>query len=192
MRYEGLKDGTVVLLREPKMDDVEGSLKFFRNLPPEDRRYLRTDVTRRDVIERRIRQATEGRVHRVIALVHDQIVADGALERSDETWRRHMGEIRVVVAREFQHRGLGKLIIADLHSTAQQQGVEKVVAKMAAPQAGARKIFEKLGFHMDSVLPDYIKDANGKPQSLVVMSCSLDEMSMDMKDVYQIDDRPDG
>jgi L-amino acid N-acyltransferase YncA len=174
------------------MDDVEGSLQFFRNLPPEDRRYLRTDVTRRDVIERRIRQATEGRVHRVVALVHDQIVADGALERSEETWRRHMGEIRVVVAREFQKRGLGKLIIADLHRTAQQCGVEKVVAKMAAPQAGARKIFEKLGFHMDSVLPDYIKDANGNPQSLVVMSCSLDEMSMDMKDVYHHDDRPDG
>jgi RimJ/RimL family protein N-acetyltransferase len=192
MRYEGLKDGTVVLLREPTMDDVELSLHFYRNLPPEDRLYLRVDVTQRDVVERRIRQVVEGRVHRIVAIVDDRIVADGTLERSDETWRRHQGEIRVVVAREYQRRGLGKLVIADLYRTAQHLGVEKIVAKMAAPQTGARKIFEKLGFHVDSVLPDFIKDAEGKLQSLVVMSCTLDELSRELKGFYKTDDWPDG
>lgn len=174
------------------MDDVEPSLRFYRNLPPEDRRYLRVDVTQRDVVERRIRKAMEGRIHRIIALVDDQIVADGTLERSEEMWRRHLGEIRVVVAREYQRRGLGRLIIADLYRTAEQQGVEKIVAKMAAPQTGARKIFERLGFHVDSVLPDYIKDADGKLQSLVVMTCSLDELSKELKDFHRTDDWPDG
>lgn len=192
MGYEGLRDGTVVLVRKPTMDDVERSLHFYRNLPPEDRLYLRVDVTQRDVVERRIRQVVEGRVHRIVAVVDDQIVADGTLERSEETWRRHQGEIRVVVAREFQRRGLGRLVIRDLYRKAQQRGVEKIVAKMAAPQAGARKIFERLGFHVDSVLPDYIKDAEGQLQSLVVMSCTLSELSKELKGFYKTDDWPDG
>jgi L-amino acid N-acyltransferase YncA len=96
------------------------------------------------------------------------------------------------VAREYQRRGLGKLVIADLYRTAQHLGVEKIVAKMAAPQTGARKIFEKLGFHVDSVLPDFIKDAEGKLQSLVVMSCTLDELSRELKGFYKTDDWPDG
>ncbi len=192
MRLEGLKDGTTVLLREPTMDDVDLSLRFFLDLPPEDRRYLRVDVTKRDVVERRIRHAVEGGIHRTIALVEEQIVADGALEFSGDTWRRHVGEIRVIVARRFQRRRLGALLIADLHRTAQKLGFEKVVAKMAAPQMGARKIFERLGFRVDSVLPDYIKDADGNLQSLVVMSRSLDETWKELRDFYRTDDWPDG
>ncbi len=192
MGYEGLKDGTIVLLREPTMDDVERSLRFYGNLPREERRYLKVDVTQRDVVERRIRQAVEGRIHRIVAIVDDQIVADGTLERSDEIWRRHLGEIRVVVAREHQRRGLGKLSIADLYRQAQQRGVEKIVAKIAGPQVGARKVFEKLGFHVQSVLPDFIKDADGELQSLVVMSCTLDELSKEMKGFNKTDDWPDG
>jgi GNAT superfamily N-acetyltransferase len=192
MKFEGLKDGTTVLLREPTMDDVEGSFRFFQDLPPEDRRYLRVDVTKRDIVERRIRDSVEGRIYRLLALMDDKIVADGALEFSGERWRQHVGEIRVIVAREYQRLRLGALLIKALYHTAHDRGVEKVVAKMAAPQTGARKIFERLGFHVDSVLPDYIKDADGNLQSMVVMSCSLDEMSRELKGFYKTDHWPDG
>ena len=85
-----------------------------------------------------------------------------------------------------------EIVIADVYRTAQKLGFEKVVAKMAAPQTGARKIFERLGFRVDSVLPDYIKDADGMPQSLVVMSRSLDETWKELRDFYRTDDWPDG
>jgi L-amino acid N-acyltransferase YncA len=134
----------------------------------------------------------EGTIHRIIALDDDDIVADGTLEFSEDLWRRHLGEIRVVVAPEYKRRGLGKLIIADLFRTAKQHGVEKVVAKMAAPQASARKIFERLGFHVDSVLPEYIKDADGNLDSLVIMSCTLDELSEELRGFFRTDDWPDG
>jgi RimJ/RimL family protein N-acetyltransferase len=187
-----LKYGTTVILREPTMADVERSLRFYRGLPPEDRRFLKHDVTKRDVVVRRIQQSVEGTIHRIFALVKDEIVADGTLEFSQDIWRRHLGEIRVVVARMFQRRGLGKLIIADLYNTAKQRGVEKIVAKMAAPQKASRKIFERLGFHVDSLLPEYIKDVDGNLQSLVIMSCTLDELSEELKGFYKSDDWPDG
>jgi len=192
VRLVGLKDGTAVFLRDMRMDDVDRSLRFFLDLPPEDRRYLRVDVTKRDVVERRIRHAVAGGAHRIVALADDKIVADGSLEFSGESWRRHVAEIRVIVAREYQRLRLGAVVISELFRTAQQRDVEKVVAKMAAPQTGARKIFDKLGFRVDSVLPDYIKDADGKLQSLVIMTCALGEMQKEMKDFYKAEDWPDG
>jgi ribosomal protein S18 acetylase RimI-like enzyme len=192
MKFEALKDGTPVVLREPTMDDIDDSLHFFMGLPREDRRYLRVDVTQRDNVELRIKDAVEGRTYRLIALVGDKIVADGALEFSREEWRRHAGEIRAIVAHDYQRRGLGALMIKALYGIAHQRGVEKLVAKMASPQAGARKTLERLGFHVDSVLPDYIKDANGNVQSMVVMSCTLDELSKELKGFYKTDHWPDG
>ncbi len=192
MKIEALRYGTTVILREPTMDDVEDSLRFFKELPPEDRRYLRIDVTQRKNVEQRIKDALEGRTYRLIALVGDKIVADGALEFSREDWSRHAGEIRAIVAHDYQRRGLGALLIKALYGAAHQRGVEKLVAKMASPQTGARKTFERLGFHVDSVLPDYIKDMNGNAQSLVIMSCTLDELSRELKGFYRTDHWPDG
>lgn len=192
MKIEALRYGTTVVLREPTMDDVEDSLRFFKDLPPEDRKYLRVDVTQRENVEQRIKDALEGRTYRIIALVNDKIIADGALEFSRDDWRRHAGEIRAIVAHEYQRRGLGALLIKALYGVAHQRGVEKLVAKMASPQTGARKTLERLGFHVDSVLPDYIKDANGGVQSMVIMSCALDELSKELKGFYKTDHWPDG
>ena len=192
MRFEGLKDGTNVLIREPTMDDLEASLRFFQALPPEDRRYLRVDVTRSEVVEHRLRQAATGEVHRVVALVDDRIVGDGALEFSGEQWKRHRGEIRVIVDRDYRKKRLGALLIHDLFKAAVRHEVEKVVVKMAAPQTEARKVCERLGFHVDAVLDDYVKDSRGKLHPLIVMSCSLGEMYHELKDFYRVDDWPDG
>jgi len=192
MKIEALRYGTTVVLREPTMDDVEDSLRFFKDLPLEDRRYLRVDVTQRKNVEQRIRDAIEGRTYRIIALAGDKIVADGALEFSREDWSRHAGEIRAIVAHDYQRRGLGALLIKAIYGVAHQRGVEKLVAKMASPQTGARKTLERLGFHVDSVVPDYIKDVNGNTQSMVIMSCALDELSRELKGFYKTDHWPDG
>ncbi len=192
MKFEGLKDGSTVLIRKLAMEDLECSLRFFQGLPEEDRRYLRVDVTKREVVERRIRQAEAGEVYRIVALVGDDMVADGALEFSSEGWRSHTAEIRVIVAREYQRRRLGALLIQEVFREAQKRNVEKVVARIAAPQTAARKIFESLGFRLEAVLEDHIKDATGQPQALVIMSCTLDEMWSELKDFYEDGNWPDG
>ncbi len=191
MKYESLKDGTTLLLREPTMEDVESSHRFFHALPAEDRRYLRIDVTKKDIVERRIRQGVNDEVYRILALVGDEIVADGALEFSGEGWRRHTAEIRVIVGAGYQRRGVGSVIIQDLFRTAQQREVEKVVVKMAEPQHAVRSLCERLGFEVEAVLKDYIKDAEGNVHSLVVMACNLGEM-FELQEFYADKGFPDG
>jgi RimJ/RimL family protein N-acetyltransferase len=185
MKYEVLDDGTNVLLREPVTEDQQSSLEFFLTLPEEDRRYLRIDVTRPGVVERRLEQAASGEVYRLWAFVGDEIAADGSLEFSGERWGGHLGEIRVIVGREYQRRGLGTLLMRKLFSVAEERQLEKIVMKMLEPQTSIRAACEKLGFRVDAVIPDYVKDQEGETQSLVIMTCTLDQWFKEMKDFYQ-------
>ena len=41
----------------------------------------------------------------------------------------------------------------------------------------ARRACERLGFCLEAVLRDHVKDASGKVHDLFVMSCGLDEVS---------------
>ena len=176
----GLTGGTgtyVFLVGIGTFEDGSFHLRqFFLALPPDDRRYFRVDVAKREVVEHRIRQAESGEAHRLMALVGDEVVAVGGLEFAGEGWHRHLAEIRVIVARDYRRRKLGAMLVAELFRDAQTMGLEKVVVKMAAPQTAARKICDRLGFHVDAVLPDHVKDSEGNLHAQVVMSCTLDEM----------------
>ncbi len=171
-----LKDGTEVLIREIRKDDIDRSLTFFRELPAEDRAYLRRDVTDRHVVERRIQAVESGRIMRLIALVGKEIVADGSLETETQGWKEHQAEIRLIVARPFQRQGLGTLMARELYLLAASKKVEEIVVKIMGPQEGVQSIFERLGFHHKTVLQDYVKDIRGALQDLIVMRCDLEEL----------------
>lgn len=192
MKFESLKDGTHVTLREPTLDDVETVCRFAVALPPEDRKYLRFDLGKREVVEMLLHRAESDRTHRLIAVVGDEIVGHGALYISQDTWQRHLGEIRVLIAQNYRNRKLGTFLIRHLFEEAEKRGVERVLAKIAEPQIGARKIFEHLGFVVDAVMPNHVKDAEGGLHPMVVMSCSLDEVTRALRDFYRDDNWPDG
>ncbi|MCP4897423.1 MAG: hypothetical protein GY906_10665, partial [bacterium] len=81
-----LKDGRDVVIRTMTPDDAESSYDFFCGLPDEDRRYLRTDVTRHDLVKSRILEMSGERVERLVAVQGEAIVADGALELAGHGW----------------------------------------------------------------------------------------------------------
>ncbi len=171
-----LKDGTQVVIRHMRRDDLEGSYAFFKALPEEDRQFTRADVTKRERIAARIREMRTGRVRRLVAVVGDEIVADGALELEGHEWKEHVGELRLFVARRYQRKGLGMLMARELYALAASEKVEEIVVKMMRPQLAARNIFRRLGFHEEVLMPDYVKDQSGKKQDLIVMRCDLDAL----------------
>jgi L-amino acid N-acyltransferase YncA len=187
-KTETLKDGNKVVIRQLTIKDLDKLMAFYRSLPPEDRKYLRVDVTKRKLVAERIRLSESGRVIRIIALFKDKIVGDGALELSGEEWRRHQGEVRVIVARPFRRKGLGMIMIRELYFLAAANNVETIVAKMMRPQKGAMTIFHRLGFHEEALLPDYVRDLSGKTQDLVVMICKLGDMWEELDNFYSDSD----
>ena len=171
-----IKDGSDVVIRTMTMDDLERSVEFFKKLPEGDRLFLRYDVTIPERLQERIAEMDRGLVKRLVAIKEDKIVADGALELIREGWKKHMGELRLVVSRAYQRKGLGALMARELYGLAASEKLEEIVVRMMRPQEAARSIFVRLGFKEDAVLPGYVRDRHGQRQDLVVMRCNLEEL----------------
>jgi L-amino acid N-acyltransferase YncA len=169
-----LKDGSDIMIRQLKKEDVDLSYLFFTGLPEDDRAYLRVDVTKRENVERRIQGIEQGNVIRLVALHEGNIVADGALELEGHGWEDHMAELRLIVARPFQHKGLGMIMARELFMLAASRRIEEVVVKFMGPQIRAQRIFKKLGFRQDALMHDYVKDIRGDRQDLILMRCDLE------------------
>jgi L-amino acid N-acyltransferase YncA len=178
-----LKDGTEVLIRDLRDDDVEMSLAFFRDLPPKDRIYLRNDVTRREVVEERIRKMSTGKILRLVAVDDEgRIIADGSLESEGFAWKDHVAELRLIVAGAYQRKSLGVLLARELYLQAASKRVEELVAKIMRPQKAALKAVERLGFKEQAVLPDYVKDTEGIKHDMIIMRCKLQDLLRELED----------
>jgi len=171
-----LKDGTEVVVRPVSLDDRARSLEFFRELPADDRIYLRADVTRPEIVDRRFQHLEVGELFWLVAVENDRIVADGVLEREAREWKGHLAEIRLFVAADHRQRGLGTLMSRELYRIALEEKIEEIVVRVMRPQKAARQIVERLGFRKDVVLTDYVRDRENVKQDLIVMRCDIEAL----------------
>ena len=187
-KKEILKDGTKVEIKTLTRDDLDKLMKFYRSLPELDRKYLRVDVTDRHVVEQRMKLIKTGNLTRIIALKGNKIIGSGALELSLEEWRKHHGELRVIVSREHRREGLGMIMLRELYFIAAMKNVKKIVAKFMRPQKAARKILRKLDFHEEILIPDYVHDRAGKTQDMVIMTCDMKDLWKELEHLYSDSD----
>ena len=177
-----LKNQQPVLIRDMLPGDVDRSFDFFASLPAIDRRYLRRDVTRREVVERRIKTMKDGRVVRLVAVANLEIWGHG--------WGDGVAEIRLIIAKPFQRVGLGMLMARELFLLAAEKQVERIVVRMLKPQEAAINIFRKLGFRDEFTLPEHVRDRDGQWQDMIIMRCNLDDLWHDMEVLVEFSDFP--
>jgi len=176
-----LADGRKVTIRNMHPDDVEPSFAFFCELPGEDRKYLRLDVTRREVVERRTTELDPSRVERIVVVHEDEIVADGALELQGHGWGDKVAEVRLIIARPWQRLGLGTLVARELFHLASKNRMDRIVVRLMRPQVGAHRIFQRLGFHEEFLIPEHVRDQAGEWQDLIIMRCPLEDLWREME-----------
>ena len=183
-----LKDGTELTVRELTLDDLENLMKFFTSLPLKDQQYLRIDVTDKEIVKNRISDALNKKDIRLAVLHNDQIIATGALELSHDDWRKNQGELRLIVAHDYQHKGIGLMLARELYYLAVENGVKKLVVKMMKKQKSARNLVKKLGFSHEVIIPDYVTDKSEKLQDLVIMTCDMKDFWKELEHIYQASD----
>jgi GNAT superfamily N-acetyltransferase len=183
-----LKDGGEVEIRNMRPGDVDASYDFFSELPQEDRRYLRADVTRREVVERRTTELDSGRVDRLVAVAGHEVVADGTLELQGHGWGDNIGELRLIVSRPYQHLGLGTLLARELYYLAMQRKLDRIVVRMMRPQVRAHRIMQRLGFTEEFLIPEHVRDQDGEWQDLIIMRCNLDKLWSEMESLVEASD----
>ena len=158
---ETLRDGTTVLVRPIRAGDAEVGRRFIQQLSPTSRRYrFLGEVTPSVQLLDRLTNPDPARELAFIALI-----ADGAQKREIGVARfsaRRGGvvcECAVVVSDEWQHRGLGTILMRHLIDVARERGIECMYSMDAAENAGMRELAEHLGFRR-------IADPNDRTQVL--------------------------
>jgi RimJ/RimL family protein N-acetyltransferase len=179
-----LRDRTVVTLRPMVREDQGGLLDFFRRLAPEDRQFLKDDVTRPEIIEGWARGLNYDRVLPILAEFEGRIIGDATLHRQEYGWMRHVGEIRVVTDPYFRRRGLASAVAREIFYLALQAGLDKMVAEMVADQFAAIKVFEKLGFQEEARLANHVVDLQGRKHDLVIMTTDIPALMLKMQETF--------
>ncbi len=169
-----LRDGTQVILRPLAEEDQAQLLNFFGRIPEQERYYLKEDVTSPEVIQAWTAGIDFSRVIPIVALVEDEIVADGTLHRSRSMARCNVGELRIVVDPSFREVGLGRRLLRELLDMAIELGLYKVTFELVAKHEDlAIAAAGSVGFQVAATLKDRIRDFWGDHQDLIVMELPL-------------------
>jgi L-amino acid N-acyltransferase YncA len=155
-----LKDGFRCTLRPMNRDDEGALYRFFVSLPEKDRRYLRHDPTNRRILEKWCRELNYDKVFPILAVHERRVLANATLHRQTFGWGRHVGEIRITIAADFQQRGLGSLLVEELSRLARKGNLEKLCARVVATQTDVIRVFKKNGFSQASILKNFVKDVH--------------------------------
>jgi ribosomal protein S18 acetylase RimI-like enzyme len=88
---------------------------------------------------------------------------------------KHVGTIRIVVAKDFHRKGMGSILANELFLHALKSGLEKMVAEVMESQPGAKRVFEKLGFKLEATFRGHVRDQIGVRHDLLVLTKDLEE-----------------
>jgi len=178
-----LRDGTEILLRPMREEDLEQSHRFFLALPEEDRQFLRTDVAQIENVRIRM-EKTDAREHwRLVALDGDEIVADATLSQPRYGWMRHTAELRCIIARPYRGRGLGSIMFSGLYQEATRRKVEKLFGMVVQERRPAVRMAESLGFQTEAVLPDHVRTLHGELKDVAVMTVNIKKLWRRLEDM---------
>jgi RimJ/RimL family protein N-acetyltransferase len=179
-----LKGGTTVILRPLDTGDEGRLVRFFARLPPENTQFLKDDVGDPEVVRSIAQLRDPGRVVSLLAITDDDRVAGAAMLHVDHHgWRRHVGEVRVVVAPEFQKQRLATTLIAELVNQASLRSLQKLEAQILDVQADALAAFEHLGFREEARLHGHAMDHQGELHDLLILTNSVDDLWRKMENL---------
>lgn len=170
-----LKRGRSVQARPMTVADADALHAFFCKIPEEDLLFLRRDVTDRGVIESWALDVAADETYTLLAEHNGAVVGEASIHRSRVPWSSHIGEIRVVVDAEHRKLGLGTVLVQAIFLEALSRGIEKIIAEMTPDQQGAVTVFQKLGFQVEGLLRNHVKDRQGVTHDLVVMGHEVHE-----------------
>lgn len=169
-----LRDATKLTIRPMIPLDVDGLLEFFQQVPEDERFFLKEDVAAPKIIRAWGENLDYDRALPLLAFLHDRVVGDAVLIRHRGGFRRHVAEIRVVIAPECRSKGLGVALMRELVEIAWDAELEQVEFEMVKGiQDEAIRAAEFLGAFTAGTVTDAVRDAHGDLHDLVFLRLPL-------------------
>ncbi len=167
-----LKDGAYILLRPMIADDEKHLIEYYTSVSDEDLRYFRDHVKDPKLIQEWCESLDYGKVLPLLAFSKDRIVGSASLHFFDGP-KRHVGEVRLFLAKDFRKRGLGMKMVRALIDLARKQGLSILTAEIISEFTKFIRAFEQLGFKPMCVLDDYFMFPDGDLCDIVLMTMHL-------------------
>ncbi|OQX65754.1 MAG: hypothetical protein B5M55_03005 [Desulfococcus sp. 4484_242] len=165
-----LKDGREVILKIPEPRDRDALLAFYKALPEEERWFMKEDPVRPHVIDEWIRNHIQKRAFCVLAMDRGRVVGHAALLLRPEGSRRHVGRLRILVAKDFRGNRLGTWMIFDLMRRAMELGLERLRADfVVGVEDAAIEAVQRLDFFKEGLLRDYVQGPDGRCHDYQIM-----------------------
>lgn len=182
-----LKSGEKILLRPMVKEDEKALLDFFLRLPKEDRVFLRDDVSDPKVIKSWAENVNYEHVIPILAETEGKIVGDATLHQITTEQPQKIGEMRIVIDKDFRRRGLGALLAKEIYYLALSQKYGKLAVEVFEEQRGVLKMCELLGFRHEKIVISRAVDLQGRKRNLVVMVEDIDLLWKSIDDFIQKD-----
>ena len=147
-------EGGEIELRLLSADDADAILAFARRLAPHDLLFLPRDISEPKVVAAWVEAARSGALFTLLATRSGEVHGCATIACDPLSWSRHVGELRVIVDAAVRGQGLG----------------QKLTAQMTVDQRGAIAVFEGLGFKPEALLREHVKDRDGRPHDIVILS----------------------
>jgi RimJ/RimL family protein N-acetyltransferase len=143
-----LKDGTRVSIRAIQSSDEAGSAAFFEALSPPSKHFLFLGGVPRMSAEalRRLCAPREGQDMALVAFEDEHAQRLIGIARYAGATPEDGAEISVAVADEWQHKGLGTLLLQRLVEHARSRGVGRLYSMDAANNSRMRTLARHFGF----------------------------------------------
>lgn len=156
-----LADGTRVLFRPMNTEDHDQLVQLFSNINDDDLKYFRHNVKNAEILQSWTNSLDYANVIPLLALVNDQAVGNATLHMGEGP-RRHIGEIRIFLTRDYRKRGLGIKLLRAMIEIGRKQGLHILIAEVIAENIKLIKAFESLGFKQQCNLEDYFMFPDGE------------------------------
>ena len=169
-----LKDGTMVVLRPMVREDEEALHRFFMNLPDKRVNIARFNVRDRKLIHRWATNIDYNTVFPLLALTGGEIVGDVTFHRvTTQGWKKHIGEVRIMISPLYQNRGLATLMLNELVEMAAEFGLEKLWAEVPLDSVATIRAFRNAGFVCKAVIEGLVKDSQNRSIDILIMICDV-------------------
>ena len=160
-------------VRELTRADAQALREFFAKMAPEDRTFFYQDVDDPAVID--AYAGDEKRLRRCAVDDDGQIMALAAL-RPGSDWTSHVADLVLLVGPHARRRGLGRALARRMLIEAVEHGFKKVTVMIAADDVAAVEMFQKLGFQVEALLRDQLRNPDdGALRDTVILAHMVDE-----------------
>jgi L-amino acid N-acyltransferase YncA len=160
-----LRDGARVLLRPLIHEDRQALIDLFAPISGEDKRHFRTDVSDPEVVGAWVDNLDYERVLPLVAVIGDRIVGDATVHFNKGPMR-HIAEVRIFLAKDFRHRGLGGRLLQALIDIAKRRSLYILEVEIVSDQTHIIKAFQNAGFELKCVFEDYFMLPDGELRDL--------------------------